>query len=278
MDKINFEDVAAHYSSGTLLRSIEDGVRALGKDLDDLTLTDMAPVDEFHVGGQLASRALLDQIGLGPDDRVADFGCGLGGTSRFIAQTYGSQVDGIDLTAEFIEAGTAISGWLGLSDRVHLKLGNALNTGFDTSAYDAACMVHVGMNIPDKTALFAEVARVLKPGGRFALYDIISKTDRALDYPVPWAAGPETCAAVSLKTYREALKSAGFEIESSNDRTHFAGEFFAKMKAAATKGGIPPPIGLQLVFGAQTQEKVANMIGNIADGRIAPTEIIARKV
>ena len=278
MEKINFEDVAAHYSPGTLLRSIEDGAKAMGKDLDDLTLADMAPVDEFHVGGQLASRTLLDQIGLGPDDRVADFGCGLGGTSRFIAETYGSRVDGIDLTAEFIEAGTAISRWLGLSDRVSLTHGNALNTGFGSGAYDAACMVHVGMNIPDKSELFAEVARVLKPGGQFALYDIVTNTNRALDYPVPWAAGPETCAAVSLDTYKQALEGAGFEISGTNDRTHFAGEFFAKMKAAAAKGGTPPPIGLQLVFGEQTREKVANMISNIADGRIAPTEIIARKV
>lgn len=278
MEKINFENVAAHYSPGTLLRSIEDGAKAMGRKVSELTLDDMAPVDEFHIGGQLASRALLDQIGLGPNDRVADFGCGLGGTSRFIAQTYGSHVDGIDLTAEFIEAGTAISGWLGLSDRVNLKHGNALNTGFDSGAYDAACMVHVGMNIPDKAAIFSEVGRVLKPGGRFALYDIVSNTDRALDYPVPWAAGPDTCAAVSLDTYRKALKGVGFKIESTNDRTHFAGEFFAKMKAAAAKGGTPPPIGLHLVFGAQTREKVANMISNIADGRIAPTEIIARKV
>ena len=194
MEKINFEDVAAHYSPGTLLRSIESGAQAMGKDLDALTLADMAPVDEFHVGGQAASRALLDQIGLGPDDRVADFGCGLGGTSRFIAESYGSRVDGIDLTAEFIEAGTAISGWLGLSDRVSLTHGNALDTGFTSGVYDAACMVHVGMNIPDKEALFAEVARVLKPGGQFALYDIVTNTNRAAGLP-----GTMGCRAGNLR-------------------------------------------------------------------------------
>jgi len=114
--------IVDNYSSGELLNSIRQGVTALGKTTDTLTLDDLAPVEEFHIGGRQATGDLLDQINLGPQDHLLDIGCGIGGTSRFVAATYGAKVDGIDLTPEFVETGTEICNWLKLQDLVTLKV------------------------------------------------------------------------------------------------------------------------------------------------------------
>ena len=277
MAHINPDKVAAHYACGTLLHSIRDGVAKLGKAENDLTLEDLAPVDEFHIGGRVATQALLDQLGLAPGDKVLDIGCGLGGVSRFLAQNYDCQVDGIDLTPEFIETGNELCKWVGMQDQVSLRCATALDTRELDGTFDAACMLHVGMNIADKDGLFNEIARVLKPFAKIAIYDVLRNNDAELAYPVPWANGPDTCAAAGLSDYRAALAEAGFEITSSRDQTSFANAFFAKLKAATDAADGPPPLGLHLVLGENGPEMIGNMVKNIAAGRISPVEIIAQK-
>jgi len=241
--------IVDNYSSGELLNSIRQGVTALGKTTDTLTLDDLAPVEEFHIGGRQATGDLLDQINLGPQDHLLDIGCGIGGTSRFVAATYGAKVDGIDLTPEFVETGTEICNWLKLQDLVTLKVANALDNGFADNSFDAACMLHVGMNIADKPALFTEIGRVLRPGGRFALYDVMKNDDGARAYPVPWATDPDMCAISSLQDYQDGLARAGFEITSVRDRTEVASAFFARLKKNMQASAGPPPIGLHLLYG-----------------------------
>ena len=70
--------VEAHYTHGALLQTILDGVERMGKSPDTVTVEDLGPVDEFHIGGRVATRRFLDQLGLVADDRVLDVGCGPG--------------------------------------------------------------------------------------------------------------------------------------------------------------------------------------------------------
>ncbi|TPJ88187.1 methyltransferase domain-containing protein [Mesorhizobium sp. B2-5-13] len=93
--------------------------------------------------------------------RVLDIGCGLSGPARQIAAHYGCQVTGIDLTRDYIDAGNVLSSWLHLEELVSLQQGDALGLPFPDGSFTAAYMLHVGMNIADKGALFSEVARVL---------------------------------------------------------------------------------------------------------------------
>ncbi|MFT4564721.1 MAG: 2-polyprenyl-3-methyl-5-hydroxy-6-metoxy-1,4-benzoquinol methylase, partial [Gammaproteobacteria bacterium] len=99
--------VAGHYTSGNLLAAIEAAVIAQGKTIESVTIDDLGPADEFHVGGRIASESFLDQLAIGKSDHLLDVGCGLGGASRFVTKRYGCQVTGIDLTDEFIETGKA---------------------------------------------------------------------------------------------------------------------------------------------------------------------------
>ncbi len=269
--------VAAHYTHGELLAAIRSGVEALGKTPETLSIDDLAPIDEFHIGGRQASEDFLGQLPLDPDTNALDVGCGLGGGARFAASRFGCRVTGIDLTAEFVEAAAVLCGWVGLDERIALHQGSALDMPFEDGGFDAAYMMHVGMNIPDKAGLFAEVARVVKPGGAFGVYDVMQTGDADLAYPVPWAEAPDTSSLAAPDDYRSALEAAGFTVTAERGRRDFALDFFAELSAKAAAAEGPPPLGLHILMGEKRVEKVRNMIDNISAGRIAPVEIIARK-
>ena len=271
------EDVSAHYACAGLLVAIREGVARLGKTPATVMVEDLAPVDEFHIGGRQASEDFLGQLGLTPDQRVLDVGCGLGGTARFAATRYGCHITGIDLTEAYVTTGQVMCDWVGLGDRVSLRRGSALAMSFEADTFDGAYMLHVGMNIDDKRQLCAEVHRVLRPGACFGIYDVMRTGVGELAYPVPWAATPETSALHSLDDYRVALRAADFTISAERNRRDFALEFFAKLKASTTGASGPAPLGLHILMGDTAPRKIANMVANIASGTLAPVEIVARR-
>ncbi len=267
--------VAQHYSKGGLLDRIKAGLAAMGAS-EPLDIEILAAADEFHIGGRRATVPFMKQLAMNSDSRVLDLGSGLGGPARFAAKTTGAHVTGIDLTAEFVAAGQALTEMSRLSDLVDLVEGSVLKLPFADNSFDAAYMIHVGMNIADKAGIANEAARVLRPGGVFAIYDVMQVGDDDLIFPVPWASNPSANALDKPSVYRDALAEAGFILEAEQDRTGFARDFFAALTANQTAAGGPPPLGLHLVMGAETKTMVANMVQNIADGRIAPIEMFAR--
>jgi len=271
------DTVAGHYSHGGLLAAIEAGVRALGKTPETVTVDDLGPVDEFHIGGRQASEAFLGQLRFEPTDQVLDIGCGLGGTARFVADRFGCQVTGIDLTGDYIETGQALCGWLGLNGQVRLDQGSALAMPYGVDSFDRAFMMHVGMNIADKKLLFSEVYRVLKPGGMFGLYDVMRGTLDGFVYPVPWTSTAEANWVAPSADYETALAAAGFRIAANRNRRQFAIEFFASLRAANAAANGPPPLGLHILMGKSAAQKVGNLVANIQEGRVAPVEMIAQK-
>jgi SAM-dependent methyltransferase len=270
-------DVSKHYTHGGLTEAIRAGLASLGKSLSTVTVDDLAPVDEFHIGGRRASEDFLDQLGFNAQTHILDVGCGLGGTARFVANRYGSRVTGIDLTPEYVETGNAVCKWVGLNDRISLHQGSALATPFNEGSFDGAYMLHVGMNIEDKEKLASEVARVLRPGAVFGIYDVMRTGDGEITFPVPWATTAELSAVAEPKRYKNALQRAGFDVIAERDRRDFALAFFADLRAKTAAAGGTPPLGLHVLMGKSTPEKVQNMIDNISKGRIAPIELVAHK-
>jgi len=268
--------VAAHYSHGELLRVIDDGVRRLGKSPETVSIEDLGPVDEFHIGGRIATEAFMDQLDITADDHVLDVGCGLGGASRFAAQRYGCRVTGIDLTGEYIETGTELTAWLGLDDLITLGSGDATATPYRDGSFDKSYLMHVGMNIADKQSLATELHRIMRPGGRLGIYDVMRVGEGPLRFPVPWATNPEESAASSPGTYRDSLEAAGFHVIAERDRSEFALDFFSQLQARA-RDAENSPLGLHILMGDSAREKVGNMIENVSLRRIAPVEIIAEK-
>lgn len=269
--------VESHYTRGGLFAAIQAGIEELGKTLETVTIEDLGPVDEFHIGGRLATRDFLDQLTIGPGDHVLDVGCGIGGASRFAATAYGCRVSGIDLTREFIDTGTTLCRLFSLESTVRLCEGTALDLAFADASFDKAYMLHVGMNIADKAALAIEIGRVLKPGGLFGVYDIMRLRDDAIEFPVPWAGDADGSALAPPEHYREVLQAAGFEILGERNRRAFALEFLEGLRARAAASGGPPPLGLHLVMGPTAPIKIGNMVSGIRRGVIAPVEMVVRK-
>lgn len=269
--------VSDHYTHGSLLDSIQASITRLGKTIGSVTVEDLGPVDEFHIGGREATEHFLNQLNFSGQDHILDVGCGLGGASRFIASRYKAKVSGIDLTQEYIDTGNTLCRWVGLNNQVTLLQGNALSIPFDDEYFDGALMLHVAMNIEDKAQLFAEVYRVLRPGSTLGVYDIMRNKDGELAYPVPWATEKSTSLLATADQYKQAMSSAGFVVSKENDRRDFALDFFKKLRVKNEANGGPPPLGLHTLMGESTTVKIKNMIDNIDADLIAPVEIIAYK-
>lgn len=265
--------VAQHYTHGTLERAVLDALRAAGKDPDRLEPADLAPVDEFHIGGRQATIDLARELGVTPGMHLLDVGAGLGGASRYFAHALGCTVTGIDLTEEFVQVAQALSARAGLAGRVSYRQGSALALPFPAEAFDGAYMLHVGMNIADKATLFAQVRKVLKARGFFGVYDVMRETDGPLAYPMPWATTAETSFVESSGTYVRLLGAAGFEVVAQRSRREVALAFFHELRARVAQAGAPP-LGLHIVMGSTTPQKIANMVSALEAGLISPTEIV----
>ena len=274
------QTVSQHYTHGSLEQAILAALKAAGKDTENLTHIDLAAVDEFHIGGRPATAELFAQLDLPRGARVLDIGSGIGGPARFGAIEHGWHVQGIDLTEEYVRVAEALSGRVGVGDRVSFRQASAAALPFGEGGFDGAYMLHVGMNIPDKRSVFAEVLRALKPGGVLAVYDVMRENDAAFDYPVPWSSAPETNFIDTADSYRTLLGDVGFIVEKERSRRDFAREFFRQMRermAAAQSEGTPVAPGLPIVMGPTAPQKIANMIAMLERGTIAPVEMIARR-
>ncbi|MFL6154670.1 MAG: class I SAM-dependent methyltransferase, partial [Marmoricola sp.] len=252
---------------GGLVAAISSAFDAAGLDRSTLRPADLAPVDEFHIRGRAASLEIIEALGLTADSHVLDLGSGLGGPARTLAELTGCTVTGVDLTPEFCEVATALSEWTGLSARTRFRVGDATATGLSDAAVDAALSVHVAMNISDKNALYAEAFRVLRPGGRFVVYDVLQGEGGDVLYPVPWANDPSTSFLATPQEMRELLPAAGFEITSEVDSSDESIVWFQQVQARIQQDG-PPPVTFATFLGKAFGQMAANQVANLTERRI----------
>jgi ubiquinone/menaquinone biosynthesis C-methylase UbiE len=268
--------VSRHYAKAGIEALILDAFKTIGRDPETLTADDLSAIDEFHMGGRAATAELAEALQLRPEHRVLDIGSGLGGPARYFARQSGCQVSGIDLTPDYVDAANALTSRVGLAGQVDFQTASALDLPFEPGSFDAASLIHVGMNIADKDGLCAEAARVLKPGGVFAVYDVMRTGPGEPAYPVAWSAGPATSFLADPATYREALTRAGFAVVRERDCTDIALEVFRRFQARVAERG-PPAVGLHLLMGSDTACKLANMVAALEGGLIHPILMVAHR-
>jgi ubiquinone/menaquinone biosynthesis C-methylase UbiE len=166
--------------------------------------------DQDHYGGVEAVATLARRAAIAPGMAVLDVCAGLGGPARFLAHRFGVSVTGVDLTHSRCAAGARLTALVRLTARVRLVRADAQVLPFRAAVFDAAVSQEGLLHVPDKAAVLAECARVLRPGGRLAFSDWVARPrleDNERGRLLDWM------AAVSLQSldgYRGLLARAGF--------------------------------------------------------------------
>jgi SAM-dependent methyltransferase len=259
------KQINQQYGSPNLAERILRVLAEAGKDAGRLQREDLASFEEFHLRARRATRELAQLADLQPGMRVLDIGSGVGGPSRTLADEFGCRLMGIDLSWEYCRAAHMLDDAVGLAERISVCCAHGHNTPFVAEAFDVVWMQHVCVNIEDEVRLFEECSRLLRPGGRLALYEILAGERVHTHFPLPWANGPEISFLSRPEELRRALQDRGFGELSWEDRTESILEW--GQRALMHTSDRPSPLGIELVIGTDFAEKTANLLRNLEERR-----------
>jgi sarcosine/dimethylglycine N-methyltransferase len=257
------DGVRDHYRATGLTERLKTALTVFGPEDQRLTPLQLGALDQFHTRGLAATAELAKLAGITAGMSVLDVGSGVGGPARFLAATYGCPVTGVDLSEPFVDAARYLTGRTGQSGQVSFQTASALELPFDDGRFDVALLQHVAMNISDRPRLYREVRRVLKSGGRFAIFDVVLNSGEP-HYPVPWARTPATSFLLTAAATREAIEPAGFRMLAWQDDTEAAKAWIAMLRAS----GPPPTPNLGVVMGPDFAQLSANLGRNLMEGRL----------
>lgn len=260
------ERISQHYGIAGLPDRIISALKQAGKDLNSLTVEDLAPLDQFHTRGLAATRELITFAGVKPGSRVLDVGSGLGGPARVLASEKNCHVTGVDITKEFCDVATMLSKMTRLERATEFRHGDATALPFKDGQFDLAVTLQIQMSIENKRAFYDEIFRVLKPGGRFVFQDIMGGPGGEIHLPVPWTTRREENFLISVDALRETLNTTGFRIETLEDISEEALAWRKSQPAAA--GLTLPTLGMHVVMGEQFVRMQSSMVRNLEERRV----------
>ena len=268
--------VQEHYTTDDLPSRIKTALSRVGAAEGPIVWSDLARLDQFHTRGLLATKELAEGLGLIGGEAVLDVGCGLGGPARYLAAVLGCHVTGIDLSQPFIEVAAMLGERTGLSDHLTFVQGDATALPFPPESFDHAWTQHVAMNIQDKKGFYRSIHRVLKKGGRLAIFDVVKGENAPVIYPVPWARQASISFLATPSEMVQGLRAAGFSEVSSADTTQPALEWFDAMQSAPEPEGVAA-LSLGVVMGQDTGQILKNLAQNIKEGRVRLMQTIVQK-
>ncbi len=267
-----FDDVARQYGQQGLAQKVLDALAGEGIDIDNLKTADLTNVDQFHTRGMAATREQGELAAPAAGMKALDIGCGVGGPARFLAETFGCHVTGVDLTPDYVEVAQVLSERCRMTDVTEFRVANALDLPFEEASFDLVWTQNVSMNIEDKAALYAEVCRVLKPGGRFVSADV-GRGDAEPTYPLPWAREPALDFSCSAADLRAAIEGAGLAVTEWRDNSAEAVAVFQDPNQKARRG----KLGVPLIAGADFPQRSNNLAQGMADGAFVNLMFSAEK-
>ena len=257
----------AYWGRSDLERAIDAALLGAGKNIDALTIDDLAPVDHFHGGGKPSTLRLARLAQLGPGMRVLDVGGGLGGPARTLATEFGCSVVVVDLTESYVHTGQRLTARLGLADRVRHRLGDALALDVDSEPFDVIWTENSGMNIAAKDRLYAGFARILPLGGLLALQEPMAGPVPPPLFPQMWARDASTSFLRPPEAMRALIEAAGFRTRAWDDVTQEIG-------GPSTGAGVPAQSVARLVMGDAIDDIMRAARRNRDEGRIVMIQAV----
>jgi cyclopropane fatty-acyl-phospholipid synthase-like methyltransferase len=226
------------YSETDVVASIES---LSGNTLAALTQTQRDQLDQFHAGGADAVDRLLPSLRLAPGMTVLDVGSGLGGPARQVARSTGCTVVGIDITPAYVDAARALTETAGLTDQVQFLCADIAT--LERIEFDAAYTMHVQMNVAHKKTFFSEIARRVRPGARFATFEVCRNGEAEPAPPLPWSLDGTDSFLATAEELRTTIESCGFDLDEWVDETTWVRQWFehaaARIAAAGTQATLP---------------------------------------
>lgn len=164
---------------------------------------------------------------------LVDLACGMGGPGLWVARETGAGLSGIDISKVALREAAQRAERLGLSERAVFELGSFSETGREAASFDAAMTIDALQYAPDKVAASAEIARILRPGGRFVFTAFEVDPTRVAGLPV-WGTDP-------VPDYRRPLEDVGFVVETYEEtpgwKDRLKASYSAVLREAETLAG-----------------------------------------
>ncbi|TQF36725.1 hypothetical protein UNPF46_21370 [Bradyrhizobium sp. UNPF46] len=253
------------------VEAVREAIRRQGKYPEDLTREDrglLATLDEFHCLNDDATHELARLAGLSRGAYVLDVGCGLGGPSRRLAAEYGCEILAIDITRPFLDVASGLTERATLSGKIELIHGDAVDYSFPRQCFDFVWMQVAAANIFARSALYRNLFRALRPGGRLALYDIFEGPNPGLHFPVPWSFDGTTSALLTEGDTIALCRAAGFKYITGRIDGRAQAWFEAEWRrttAASVSGA--PALGFEILL-PRWSEMCASQIVNLREDRL----------
>ncbi|HSI81085.1 MAG TPA: methyltransferase domain-containing protein [Solirubrobacterales bacterium] len=186
---------------------------------------------ELHPGGEATTRHALDLIGVGSADELLDVASGTGASALLAAGERGCRVIGVDFGTQAVLGAASAAEASGLGDRVRFVRGDAESLPLEDDSVDAVLCECSLCTFPDKPRAVEEMRRVLRPGGRVAISDVVIDPERLpaeLLGPLPSIA----CVGSALPPsgYEDLLAGAGLEVFGVDSRPSDAAAFARRIE------------------------------------------------
>jgi ubiquinone/menaquinone biosynthesis C-methylase UbiE len=234
--------------------------------------------DSWHPGGLEVTRHLAEKLAIGEGEHVLDLGCGVGTTSIFLARKFGAQIIGVDLSSQNATRARISAG--ATSDFVEFEVAHGGMLGFRDRAFDAIVSECVLSTFHKKEALLKEVFRVLKPGGRIGLSDVVVEGELPAELrslPLGFICVAD---ALGIDGYMDLLRGCGFEIAYRDDVQAAVLEFIEGMRKKLYVAELLSGLGKLKVEGEELSylKKLIALAGmSVKDGKLSYTLITATR-
>ncbi|HEX4818231.1 MAG TPA: methyltransferase domain-containing protein [Nonomuraea sp.] len=223
------EKVARYYDEASELISAD-----LGGGLHFGYWKDLPQGGSMAEASRRMTQLMIDKLGVGAGRRVLDVGCGTGGPALDLAAATGAEVVGIDLNERHVRLAGELAGRRRLADRVSFHRGDAARLAFASGSFDGAWMLESFFHMPDQARVLREIARVLRPGGRLAIANLVQRTplsdERNAALEELWRVG-HVAALLPLADYPALLADCGLALEDVLDISdHTTRQTFAAIR------------------------------------------------